>query len=506
MKNKKTKKLLVLIMLISLNILVAQYKNGCATEASETTKRFTTTELNNSKFATNNIQYVFNVKTHFVTNLIPIADQELKALDIVASLNYSFNPGNIFFKYTGYDVIDNPGSIYSTINDSNIFQFAMANNTNENIDIFIIDQLGNGSYIGQSYSTFTNNGSGQMEKKIIFVTKETIPNFSTTQPTPADLSNYSIAHEVGHYLGLVHTHQLWRYVSGYGVLPVSDSYTGCDIIEESLDGSQSNLYGDLIQDTNPDRERKRYWGNNNNYFNNCTINTGNYVGNIYGCGNSINFSLFNPPMSNIMSYYHGCSNSLTNGQFEYMRAYVTNHSVNGDFLQNELNTVESLYKPFDENQVIGNVISVTDDVIGDGMANVCRSIDGIRYHFQKGFTYTFLNIYNGSIITTNTIAETPSITTSFVQGININQISTSNVLNFGPVCLRGFHCELEPYIGGKIISTNLLGSNILTTQVLDSQQVVNPNLEQELPIQTYNIITKETSSGAVNQKTIYKNN
>ena len=63
---------------------------------------------------------------------------------------------------------------------------------------------------------------------------------------------------------------------------------------------------------------------------------------------------------------------------------------------------------------------------------------------------------------------------------------------------------LEPISGGKICTTQDLGSTNISETDLNSQQIENQNLIEDLPNQTINIIVKETATGEKKAETIYK--
>jgi hypothetical protein len=72
-------------------------------------------------------------------------------------------------------------------------------------------------------------------------------------------------------------------------------------------------------------------------------------------------------------------------------------------------------------------------------------------------------------------------------------------------CWRGAtRCALEPMAGGKLYSTQNLGSMILTETILTATELENPNLIQNLEPHTYNIIQQTTMRGETKSETIYK--
>ena len=507
MKNNILKLALALIMLLNLNATYAQAErlippdiNGgeCGTSAEGPVFRFNSSQLNQARFAVNLEKYVFNVKVHYIANNIPTNEQELKALDLVGALNLYFNQANIYFKYQGYDNISD--ALYLDITSSNIGTLYPANTNN--IEIYICDFISGGTgTAGITYSWAIGN---TISRKVIALRKEFMPVFSSPTPTLSDFKNFTAIHEVGHYLGLYHTHQQWKYNSSGVLVPEIDGSVTNIVcgIEENLDNSQSSTFGDLIPDTNPDRIQYKYWGTSAAYYSNCTIYTPGYQPNAV-CGTSINLTQFNPPMNNIMAYYHQCRTGFSQGQQNYMRAFI-DANTDGGFLTNQLNPngIACLYEPYAQIPTIGDIVSITDDGISNGMSIVCRYLSGYTYKYQKGFNYIF-NTYGD--VTNHAVNEIPSYPDygTFV----ISQLNTTYEHPFGFVCYRGAKvCQLEAMEGGKIYTTSNLGSNVFTETNLTPQDLENPNLINNLPNQTYNIIVKETVTGETKTETIYKGN
>ncbi len=105
-----------------------------------------------------------------------------------------------------------------------------------------------------------------------------------------NVGNHTLSHEMGHCLGLTHTHETF-----YG--------------NELVSGSNCGSAGDLVCDTNADPDVTR----------SCrTQSTCLYTGN---CTDALGYS-YSPPVSNIMSYY-GCVNTFTSGQFTRMSGTIT---------------------------------------------------------------------------------------------------------------------------------------------------------------------------------------
>ncbi|MBK8600196.1 MAG: hypothetical protein IPN80_06190 [Flavobacterium sp.] len=65
--------------------------------------------------------------------------------------------------------------------------------------------------------------------------------------------------------------------------------------------------------------------------------------------------------------------------------------------------------------------------------------------------------------------------------------------------------SFEPFTSGDVKSLNNLGSGIFTQEQLDEIKASDPNLYEQLQSGKYHIITKQTDSGFIDQKVIYKN-
>ncbi len=187
------------------------------------------------------------------------------------SNNY-YNQYKIYFVSNGIDYIDNSNFLVSGSHDE-INQLFTINNSVDSINLYIIEKLWD-SHVGYTNSISTNN---------VAVLRDYI--FNSTTP-----------HEIGHALGLYHTHE--------------------DSNKVKLDGSDCSISGDLICDTPPDP------GLNEENVVNCK-----YVGD----------SRYNPLVDNLMSY-SPCRTKLTNGQVWRIRQTIKNNEV----IRKTLNTTHEL--------------------------------------------------------------------------------------------------------------------------------------------------------------------
>lgn len=103
-----------------------------------------------------------------------------------------------------------------------------------------------------------------------------------------------LAHELGHYFDLLHTH--------YG-------FTDAHDLTELVDGSNCTAAGDLICDTPADPGSSRTSAENPCEYNAFTCE-------ITYCPTDANGDTYSPDITNIMSYYGSCRDSFTPTQFQ----------------------------------------------------------------------------------------------------------------------------------------------------------------------------------------------
>lgn len=185
-----------------------------------------------------------NIFFHIIRNSDGTSSFTTPNLDeIVKKLNEFYSPHNILINKLGYDYIDN--SEYLNIGDEiEARRLGRVNNRSNAINYYIVETLWN---IGSNYVTGTANS---------------IPSNNLVIRRDRVLSSTS-AHEVGHCLNLLHTHDTSRGV-------------------ELINGSNCSVAGDLVCDTPADAMKGAVDG-------------------------------YNPDLTNIMSYYRNLDH-FTNGQ------------------------------------------------------------------------------------------------------------------------------------------------------------------------------------------------
>jgi hypothetical protein len=335
--------------------------------------------------------------------------------------------------------------------------------------------------------------------KIIIIRRDVMPVLNSITPTNLNFGYNSVIHEVGHYLGLDHTHQQWKYVGGV-LVAATDTECG---LEENYNNSQWSLLGDHIQDTAPDRSRTKYSNGTGTINSNCTIRPAGWIANAT-CGTSVNFALFNPPMNNIMAYYGQCTSLFTVGQYDYMRAYIVSESISGRFLASKMNTIASLYLPYKREFFL---YPNSDIVLGSTMRISARPTPaGYEIStFQKGFTY---EIYDcDRIVSTNTTNINGLRETKQIHEIPSfpSPGSTFKILQVSPTIYS--NCEPFP----EVVRTDVLGGNDIllnnmtnpTINTLDATTIQSENFLSDLP-QGLHVININLTNGETVQKTLIK--
>jgi hypothetical protein len=460
------------ILLLFLSITNAQ-TSICGESDQEIFEKFytniTTNNSNNTYDATT--KYVFNVKFHVVYNDngttrtnnqgdtgIPIGFDEV--MNAIRDLNLAFNQFNIYFKYRGFDQINNTDLL--SLETSQELQALQNNYSTPNcINLFIVN--------GNVYNAVAR---GYVFDDNWFVRK------------------WTLCHEMGHNFGLQHVYAVTNGVCENATRDQFSTYFNADTA------------GDKIIDTHA-------WGNTNDiHFQNC-----DYIGGAIDClgfpiiptvlTNQNNYLITGPPVYNYLnaeSLDYTCEPIFTPGQGRKMRENITGYWAASYTAQ--MTSVESLYEPFESISFGGStVISIED--FGDGSAFVCRNLK-VRNRFQKGFDYVFPdNDGVQDLINFNPDQLPENVNQHFNYRIIINQVDPT-VSQTLLLDTRGQYCDFEEFVSGKDIITDFLGSYIFTIEEWDKLKLSDPRLYDYLQNNKYHIIKKETEKGAVYQVTIYK--
>ncbi|RRD56135.1 M43 family zinc metalloprotease [Tannerella forsythia] len=231
--------------------------------------------FNQSLRSSTSTSYRLNIFIHIVRSSKGKGLSAGIASSIINTLNNSFTNTNIQFVLHGTDFIDSD-YYYNNLTDKENQLFTV--NAHENaIDIYVL---------GTS-TTWIGSGLANGIPSTALIIHGKHYNTST------------LPHEMGHCLGLYHTHHGTIYEEG------SDDTNQC---AEFVDGSNSSICGDYISDTPADPNR---WSNNSCSY----IGTG-----VDGHGDS-----YTPNASNYMSYAHKpCRTLFSDLQIDRMKLFINN--------------------------------------------------------------------------------------------------------------------------------------------------------------------------------------
>lgn len=442
--------------------------------------------------------YVFNIKFWQINdangnNIINhnfTVDDEI--MDYIKTLNTAFNQYNIFFKYKDFQILND--DITNSMNNPMQFDsFYLSNNDMHNtINIL----FGNSWQDNVPFRPFTI-----LDLQSIYIGMEDIVS------TEQNKSKLILCHEMGHLLGLWHTDGSYSYYEGEYQC---EHVTRIPLTVDPLSDYNADLHGDYVEDTLAEPETM-FWATD---FVNC-----NYI-------NSQNQMDCNTPpqlYENIIPYNFmqvgdflnvpslDCANfNFTAGQIKKMRETILTSSLFylNNPLSNSITDVASLFQPYEQTMIAGNVIVTTTDN-GNGTAYVCRN-RLVQQKFQKGFDYIFPD--NQTPDPANASVDTLPITIMNTANypVTIQQLATgqTNLLtNTGEAklnCTRGVICTDETFFHGTIFSTqNLLDMNV-TIEELNALQVKDPELYNNLLEHYYYKLTKETATGAKVEQVFYK--
>ena len=432
------------------------------------------------------------------------AQREFKFLECIKFLNKNYSASNIFFKYDGFQTIENQlidangngdGWVLSSPPDptgnyfpEDITQYTKVNALNL---VFVSLDLNRNdwySYLGLNASIFS------------------------TRILNSPLLEKSVVHKMGHILSMYHIYQNGsHFPPGH---PLYD-FTACEHIARSGPTFNADIAGDEVEDT-PAQPILT----DSNFQNNC----GSFIPTSVGtnCEQLPYADVVNGNFMGNPDYVSACQLGFTAGQTKRMREFILNSPTiqySPDLLgyvgviENTRNTVASLFVPLSiGTSVSSTILSSTDN--GDGTAKVCRSYVSSNFVFQPGFTYNFLEEpdLNSPVLSTRTVNDNPVIVEqpAFNCPFTIEELSpslnniASNLGQVETVC-RGEVCVNDPFVMGTTIRTEILGSMNITLDELNAVQVKDPELYEKLMRHYYYILEKYTASGAKTKEVFYKN-
>lgn len=383
---------------------------------------------------------------------------ENKALGLVARLNIAYNNNNIFFKYRGFDFI-NETDIYNNADGiEDIKAYALANNK------FKADAFN--MYIPLQFTTTGLTGEALYAS-----------TFSAVKASM--LNTYIPAHEIGHNFNLLHT--FYEY-----------DESSCERVTRIISDPlyNANIAGDRITDTDACPTLSTGVNNDCVYFGTQT--------NYYNEDFNISEATVRTFMSHI-SVNSPCPNSFTVGQKVRIRT-----AINNPVFAPVTTTVESLYEPYKGTYY-----------------NVGPTLPEHIPQFQPGFEYRFVACncncpqpapygipftYNVANVLKYVSPNETNYATIFHpnhSAINIEEVDIAFQNIQVERCYDNFN---RAPIGGSITRFNdAVFNNNITLTPQDSLGINNPNLINDLQQGLYKI-EKVFIDGYNEETVIYKGN
>lgn len=397
--------------------------------------------------------FYIRVYFHTVRNGAGFGGQTLAAAQqAFAILNANFNPHNIFFVWNdcALDFIDDNDLFNFNDNcaDQDVQQLFATNAHADGIDIYLLDDgvfdagvaeniVGNALIVG---------GTGGWQ----------VPPFG------AFVTSHVISHEMGHCLGLWHTH--------HGTFPeIGTDCAGNPVGDfgecaELVNGSNADVCGDYVTDTPADPHIMF----NVNNTTDCEWT---------GAGNDANGDPFNPDERNLMAYTHvACMSYFTNLQGERMRCLIDAEQILQDVLWApptppaplEITGIVNWNNPMDvESDVIiktGSQLTVTN-VLGLGFDRKIIVERGARLIIDGGTVTRGCNnpLYWGSIsVSGNSLKNHPNPFANLSADDPGVVILRDATLEFGrhAISTRNANCpDCWEFFGGLVDAENSLFRN-----------------------------------------------
>ncbi len=404
-------------------------------------------------------------------NAIPM-DFEKESLDIIAALNIFYNPYGVYFKYYGID----------TINDTTLYELYSG----------IFNYINN--YANPAEVIEPNSINIYASAAINYGTAPTFNPKVVISRSKFKDEEYSTLHEIGHALGLMHTHEFYT-----GTVTGED----CEhVTRNPLDTDyNADIAGDRVTDTAATTPLVQPGLGYNEVSANCT-----YIGTGTDCENDV--LLISPDdVHNIMAYtYNFCRDRITIGQAIRIREAIQIDCYG--YLTAAIRTdgFASLYEPYKGAYPYpNNTYAVYNPPL-----------------FQPGFDYKFLNCYPDGGYPQP--ADYTDISFSYIEGglwwygfnkyilapqyptiihkdgyaIRIEQIAQQP--------RKCYNTGQGPVIGGTVIkfNDNVLNTNVTITPQ-DSTGINNEALIDNLDPGLYNVI-KNYENGNTQETLILKEN
>ena len=182
--------------------------------------------------------------------------------------------------------------------------------------------------------------------------------------------------------------------------------------------------------------------------------------------------------------------------------------INSTSIIDATTEVSELYQPFyvgaGTGYSNGNTTQTYSKTITPNLNNTGINIwncGPFKMRFQGGFDQEFSNLIGGTVSQTLYQHYDAIVGENTFVGVKIPDFGQTIVNINAPICFNTF----EPYTSGEIISTPNLGSSTYSQEELDAIKAKDPELYNSLQSNSYHFIKKQTDSGYIDQKTIFKN-
>jgi len=399
---------------------------------------------------------------------------EQNFLEGLALLNKNYNQFNIFFKWDGFDYINNSYFYDYDLNNPNA--------QGHELDTFILDPQNEAS-VGQSVNVYILN---TMKPGVAGSAGQSFLGDIMMIKIRSDWFNHpALAHEMGHILGIKHT------FGNFGPQNENDP-EACEHVTRDPNDPKFNALtkGDFLISTNATPFRLNYPGVD--LDSDC-----NYIGSALDCDDT---PYVEPEFKNIMSYTRSdCYREFKVAQGTVMRWRIKHRFL--DDLNHLLDTIhrKELYKPYKGEYY-----------------NIGPSTAGKPPLFQPGFDYEFVDVSQAGTYNQPSLYED----TSFWYGavvIGFYSDYTGQIKHPNHTAIRILQLDEEQprmcynnwnrsAINGDVINfLDGIPSSNVTITAQDSLQINDTQLIPNLQPGLYNIITN-FNDGTTDQTVIQKNN